>query len=379
MGPISYTQAALFAGCPARYKAERIDGMRQPPSLPMRQGSFIHSVIEKYTMRLMESGEISRKGLAADIASSMWDASGLPNIVRDETMWLCENVARDLVIHRNNVVGVELKIAVDETGAFVAYDSPLAAVRGRIDRLEIQGETMLVWDLKSGRLIDSAKESKQLQLYLAMARALAPMSGNFVGKFYYPRHEAERVAEFGSADLNAALAWAFRIRGAILEAEASGNWKATPGASCADCPIFHSCAERRRLADSMARPVVTEQDAAEALTRVGVLERELLEIREALKLFVEANGPVEVGGLVADIVARQIQEWPVGDLEGVLSRHGLDPQKFLRGDTRKIRRAIMRYPGLGTDLSAIAIDKTHTRLDIRRVGTEKQITAEEPS
>ena len=81
--------------------------------------------------------------------------------------------------------------------------------------------------------------------------------------------------------------------------------------------------------------------------------------------------------LVIDTETTGLDE-EVDEVVQVCIRHGLDPQKYLRGDTRKLKRAITKYPGLAADLSAIATDKTSTRLDIRRVGTETQIIGDQP-
>lgn len=375
MGPISYTQAALFAACPARYKAERVDKMFRGESLPMAQGSFAHEVLEAYGERVLAEGGGSRPDLVGPIFEQMWPASGLPAIVKNETLRLCEEAARQVVLHRENVVGVEVRAAVDVTGALVDYDAPTAAVRGRLDILAVQGgadgPALEVSDYKTGRLIVRIKEDRQLPLYLALARASLPQATSFIGKLIYPRHKAIRTHEFKAADLDGALAWALEIRNRIEDClESVVPWAATPGAACADCPLFHACETRKTRSAQQVQVPTTDEDAADLIIQAGMLERQLSELREVLKLYIEANGSLSAGGLIADIKGQRREEYPLGPLKAVLAQHGLPIDKFLKGDNRAIKKAIIRYPGLGDDLRAIAKDKTISKLDIRRVGVE---------
>ncbi len=382
MSAISYSQASLFAGCPARYKAERIDGIKAQESLPMKQGSFVHLVVEHYSKRVLETGETSKPAIVRGLAEDLWAAGGhgLPEIVKEECIRLAETTARHLSLHPENVVGVELKMALDDEGKLCPYDSPKAALRGRIDRLEIQDgaePVAIVWDLKAGRSIDNPKETVQLPLYAAFARAVSPHVKRFIGKFYYPRHQAERTTEIDDGRIDAAVKWALDIRADIearrltMSLEGSANWEATPGAACQDCPLFWSCEARRSLSERTVQIPTGEQEAAKMLIRAEVIKREYAEIREMLRLFIEANGPILAGDLIAEIVTANRYDWPMKWLQGVLAKHGLDPAEFLKGDTRKLKRAAVKYPGLSEDLQAIVVDKTHTELDIRRVGKER--------
>lgn len=376
MGPVSYTQVSLFAACPARYKAERIDGMRGEESLPMRQGSFAHHVLEVYGKRVLADGGMSRPELLRPIFEDAWPTAGLPEIVRMETLRLCEEAARQVVLHKENVAGLESKLAVDEGGEMVDYDSPRAAVRGRIDVLAVQettqGVALEVVDYKTGRIIVRISEDKQLPLYLALARAVVPQATTFIGKLCYPRHKALRVHEFGAEDLDAVLRWALDIRARIFKAKDEDRFQATPGAACADCPAFWKCEAREKLSAQAVQVPTNDQEAADLVVRAGILDRELGALREALKGFIEANGPISAGGLVADIAAVRRGDYPLADLQGVLARHGLEPTRYLKADSKALKKAVVRYPGLGDDLQGIYQDKTYSKLNIRRLGIESK-------
>ena len=382
MGPISYTAASLFSACPRRYKAERIDGMRPPDTLPKLQGAFLHSVLEEYGKRMLENGEGASVLKADGIFESMWDgvAHGLPLTAKEDCRRLVAVAARFLSFNEETVVGLELRLAVDEGGNLVDWDAPDAAVRGIIDALEIQGDTLIVRDYKTGRLVDDPKSSKQLALYLALARTVHPGISKFIGKLYYPRFDAERVAEIRAETMAGALAWALDVRRKIGENLRGGEfevWAETPGAACAECPLFWSCESRKKISGQELRVPLTENDAQGMVQRAEILERELSETREMLKLYIDANGPIEIGGLVADLKGSHRLTFPIKELLGVLARHGLDYMRYVNGNTKALKKAALKYPGLQGDLDAILDDKTSVKLDIRRIGAEQKIKGEE--
>lgn len=378
MTAISYTAARLFEDCPARYKAERIDGIKAEPSLPMKQGAFVHATVEAYSKKVLEFGE-GGNALARSLGEHLWRnaAHGLPEIVKEECLRLSVTTAEAISLDPDKVIGVEVEIAVDEQGGLVPYDSESAAVRGRIDRLEVsdapEGSALVVWDLKAGRAIENPNESVQLPLYTALARAIQSAS-KFIGKLYYPRHEVERVAEISSDRADAALKWALDIRSKVSALRAArGAWPETPGRGCAECPLYWTCESRKRVAGRHIAIPQTESDAAEMVIKAELLSREISEIKEMLKLFVERNGAIQVNGLVADIAPRYTYKWPVKRLLEVLAKRGIDFAGLVKGDTRRLSRAALKHPGLGDELEAIRDDKTSTALSIRRFGSEPKI------
>lgn len=383
MGPISYSQAKLFSDCPAKFKAERIDGMRPESSLPMKQGSFVHLVTEVYSKRLLETGEASRPELAKAIGEELWakGGHGLPDLVKDDCLRVAERVARHIILVKKDVVGVELEVALDHRGRLVPWDSPQAAVRGKLDRLEAstddQGSYMLVWDLKAGRSIDNPDESVQLALYGALARVIMPTAGRFEGRLYFPRHETERVTELSKSRMDSALKWALDVRAAIVAAKKSGVWNETPGRACSDCPRFWVCDKRKEMAAYQVRIPQTEDDAAEMVLRLEVLGREMSELREMLALFIDRHGEITVGGLVADILPKVTWKFPTKQLLKLLERFRMDPAKYLKSDNRRLKLAVAKTPGLGPALEAIGENETRTQLDIRRFGQESKNIGEE--
>jgi len=377
MGPISYSGAKLFQDCPERFRAEKIGGLRSEATLPMKQGSFIHKVVEAFLTEAIALGVTLER--TTRIGEDLWDAGGheVPEVLRDESLYLASVVARRLVdLRKEPVVGIEIQAAINDALEPVPYDSPLAVLRGRIDKLEmerIEDDLVVdVWDLKGGRVVENPDESTQLAIYCGIARALMPSATKFLGKLYYPRYDSERVSVVSESRMDSAIKWALNIRAKVIELEqAKGAWPATPGRGCHDCPKFWDCDVRRSLsADKIAVPN-TEEEAARMVLRAEVLSRELSETREMLMLFVKANGPIEVGGLTADIVAKHRYKWDVKRLLDLLDKFRLDKSRYLNGDTRKLNTAGGKIAGLRPELDKILTDRTTTELKIKRFGQEQ--------
>jgi len=377
MWPISYSQARLFSDCPARYKAEKLDKMKSEASLPMKIGAFLHTVAEHCAIAIVEGRDVPGEDLGTHALEADWltEAHGLPEALHHDCLRLARQTAKRMTFYPKDVVGIEVNAAVDAIGNVVAYDDPGAAVRGRLDRLDARAEgggtVVTVWDLKTGRAIENPEDSVQLALYGAFARAIEPDAASYMGKLYYPRYDSERSCELSQARMDGALKWAMDIRTEIEQSLAiRGAWRATPGRGCHDCPCFWTCEPRRLLSAEKVTVPQTEADAAAMVIRAEVLSRESAEIREMLQLFIKANGPIEVNGLVADIRARHTCRWPIKELLAVLRTRGLDSMKYLKGDTRKLRATAERLVGFGEDLDRIVDDRTTTELNIRRFGTQ---------
>ena len=375
MSAISYSQARLFSECPAKFKAERIDGIKPEASLPMKQGSFVHAVTEAYSNRLRDIGKEQDVDLALNIAEDLWavGAYSLPEIVKEDCFRLVREVAQNVLIRKAVIVGVECPVALDYRGRLVPFEDQSAVVRGRLDRLEIDNGVLTVWDLKAGRVIDNPAESVQLALYVALGRAISPDIEEFVGKLYFPRHNVERVAKITAGRADAALKWVLGIGAKIKEAKASGVFHETPGAGCSDCPLFWSCEARKRLAvPGDIRVPETEDAAATMVLRAEVLSRELSELRELLKLWVDRNGSIQVGGVVADIGIVNRIKWKIPQLRAFLELQCNEPyfMKYVKGDTTKLKRLAVKYPIFAERMSEFSENKSGTKLNIRRFGSE---------
>ena len=319
--------------------------------------------------------------MALAVAERMWSEGKhqLPEMLREECLRLTAQTAEAIVLCSESVIGIEVMIALDASGKVVPFDSPEAAVRGKIDRLETasgdNGPLGVVWDLKSGRVIDNPSESKQLALYGALAKRVVDLP--LVGRLYYPRYNVEREAPISDRRAEEALAWAMHCRDQIIQCSMMSHWPESPGRGCRDCPRFWQCETRGRL--FRGEPVVPmDEDAAARLMReIDIGARMLSERRDLLRLWVERNGPLAADGLYADLTAVHRYRWHMGKLVDLLQNRGLDYRRFIKADNQRLKKEAARDPGLAALLADLCDDRSSTKLDIRGTGQEPAKLTEE--
>lgn len=369
--PISYSAASLYESCPARFKAERVDKVKRLQPLHLATGIFLHKMTDEYLKVLIKNVDKDPldSGLFFDNRWASDDIhSTIPEVLYQELRDLFVTIAGQLSMRDpSNVIDSELSLAVDEDWKRVEWDSPNAWLRARIDRLEIlDGWGALVWDLKTGHQIDNPAESMQLKIYGAIVAAALPKVQGVTVELYYPRAGITRSYTLGPGDIDAGRRWISAISVDIERSREKNSWPAQPGRSCMDCPVFDSC--QAREVHPRQLPPIDGQEAAELVKRLILVEAERKDLNERLRPWVEANGPVETGGMMVHFIPTRSFEYETEKLWKVLSLHVNDPIKFLKADTDELRKASRKNLPLATALEAIAVDKSRTTFKLTRAG-----------
>lgn len=368
---ISYSAATQFEKCPARFKAERLDGIRGPRPEHLEVGVFLHEVTEHYLKHLQRSNQAVDFPYAAKLFDDMWAdrPTVIPEASYEELRELWKDIYEHLVMRDiAEVVEPELKLAFDTSWKRVDWHAPTAWVRLKIDMLKIGGSWQArIWDLKTGRKIESAEESKQLKMYGAAVLHAFPKVQSVVGELYYPRFGITKSYELQQGDVDEGQRWITGVSNRIQAAAAADRWPATPGPGCQDCPVFASCGARKRV----VAPVATNMGEAETLAaQLVLLGRQFDELNDALKAFVEANGPVEFNGMIADFGLVQRLSWPTDKLLPILKQHAVPSEKVLKADSKKLERFASKNDALRAALQQIVVDRSSTKFQIKMAGTE---------
>jgi hypothetical protein len=81
---------------------------------------------------------------------------------------------------------------------------------------------------------------------------------------------------------------------------------ATPHSACGFCPARNECATRKRT-EAAGLIVTTQESAEEALHTIALMQKSVESLKEALRPYVDANGPIQLGEHGYDYVARYNQ------------------------------------------------------------------------
>lgn len=370
MRPISYSQANLYERCPARYKAERIDGIQAPKSHPLLVGLFMHKVLEMYLDHLIAGGLKSDYAALERFFEEAWKGEQGQVFIESDYVELRELMmnTREGVLLENpaHVVGAELAIAVDIHWNKVEWDDPAAFLRMRLDRLDVDDNgKAIVWDYKTGYKVEAPEESRQLKLYSATVAQLIPRVTSSSGELYYARKEIWRKADYKPDDLEEAKRWILGVYHRISQSLETAHWPATPGAGCGDCPVFEGCEARKTT--TTALPPRSREEAEAILGRYAMNDRERKEMQEQLKLWIAQNGPVETAGIMVELAPTIKKEYPIGLLEVTLKTMGFELRHFIKADTDEIKKKSKKDPQFARQVEAIATEKSTTTFTLRRL------------
>lgn len=370
--PVSYSSAKLFEECPARFEAEKIRKVKGPKPLHMIVGIFLHEVTEAYLKHLQRTQVAHDMAYADRLFAQFWDErpSEIPEAAHEELVGLWETMKLELVMSNiDEMIEAELKLALRADWTRTEWTAEDAWLRLKIDRLEIGGNYIArIWDLKTGHKIETPEESKQGKVYgAALARAFPKVQGVRFG-LYYPRVRQYKEIEFGPKDLEEGARWITGVSKRIDAAAAEGRFRPTPGPACQDCPIFYDCEKRKELST-----VEIPRDsgmAGDLFERLLMVERERGDITEALKQWVENNGPVEVNGMIANYQLKERLEFPIAQLIPILNSRGVGLAKVLKADSKKLEKFARKDDALRVAVEAIKVNKSTTAFTIKRAGSD---------
>lgn len=367
---ISYSSATAYEQCPARYWAERVDHRRAERPLHMIVGVFMHEVTDQYIKQLMSLNLAYDHELARAVFDLAWKTSardGIPEALHEDLSEMMQDIAKHL--SRRDVtrrVDSEVKIALDKDWNRVDYFGHDAFLRMKLDLLEVASGVATVWDLKSGHGVSSAEDSIQLKIYTLGVMAALPGTEKVRVELYYPRKNILHFHENGKAEADEAKRWIMGISRRIDDSFARDYWPERPGTGCAGCPVFKTCA--MRMVTPPALPPSTRDEAVSIAERILLLGVEKDELTERLRGWVDVNGPVDVGDMVAGYGVRAIYEYDMAKLLPILKDHGIDPMKVVKADTRKLAKFANKNQALEQQVAAIAIDKSQTPFGFKKAG-----------
>lgn len=375
---LSHSSIQTFEACPLRFKAEKVDKIKAQPSIPMALGSLVHEVTDVYFKHLVKTGQQSDFAWIEAEAQRAWKARAgeylaLPEILYEDYMGLVYAIREGCSINPRDVVASEQDLAFNERWEKVPWMSKEAFFRAKIDRLELRPDlTARVWDLKTGRKIEKDANTPQTRIYAFLVTLILPEAQKIVADLYFPRKQATYSFEFEVAGLGAVKDWIMRTSDRVEEARAKGDWPARIGPGCRDCPIFGDCPARKATRAALVRPPQDSGEAEALVERLVVMEREREEIREVLKHYVDTNGAVEAAGMLVDYVVSHKLSWPTEELYVMLQEAGLNPLRFLKGDSKLLAREVRKNEALKAKIDAITKDKPSTTFKLLVAGDDDE-------
>lgn len=283
----SHSSIELYESCPWAFRKVKIDGIKRQATEALETGRTVHNQIAGYLERLI------RQKSQTDW---QWAESNPLTASDPDAIW--RKFYQNFALPDMADPGVEKKLGFDQNWQPVEFFDPAVRFRGVIDFHFRQNGLAVVIDWKTNRKIpESIEKNLQLRIYgWAVKQAIYPEVEEILLKLHFLRYGANRQVLLTPDDLATVPQ---ELDAKIARIEADTKFTPTPGSFCRWCGVAPHCPVMvKALAPMEIIHPVSPAEAVQAtqlLLAMQVMEKE---IKENLKTYVQANGPIVVGDLV---------------------------------------------------------------------------------
>jgi CRISPR/Cas system-associated exonuclease Cas4 (RecB family) len=356
----------MFSDCPFAFATKYELGIPEPPTDPLRTGQLMAMTIEKYLAHLVEGKIPTDITELPEIAKRVWSehGAGLPIRVLDEVLRICGNYAASHILDFEHMVGVEVWLPRKGDVDLVLGGR---RVVGKVDELYLYPDEQLavVRDAKTNWSIWSeqeAREKLQARVYPVLVQHALPDVERVRMVFDFVRHGAERVVELTRDEIAEEVE---KLAALIALMQRPGARPATPGARCSYCAYTQRCPTFKSMKRDLTSFTPAGPDEARAIAaETTVLEAALKQRKEALKVWADENGAIELNGVTWGHHLTESPRIDVRELAAFLEGRGLDPldHPAIRVDTTELRKLVRK----NGDLEQLIAWDSSTRFDVRK-------------
>lgn len=330
--------AKVAANCLARYKAEIIDGAGTDG--PYSQlGTAVHAAIEAAFRGTVtgnrEPLDCALEGLDVWIdeheeSVSPWVEIEAMEMLRkayhpDSRLWLRLPHGQTTTVEQTWFLDEEFRPVTDESAA---------AYAGRFDILQYGSDGLRLRDVKTimampGKAFIPA--DIQARVYAMAALAIIPQATEVTFSLILIRHDYETRHVFvrGEPWERQIKRWLRDVRAAVVRAEESDVWPATPGEGCKWCPVRHEC---EALTSLIETGTVSADDCAVGAARIFLAMNALVgDAGRAAKAYAEDGDiPVGIGKALGFVAGVKDKLKPLAHCLAQLRADGVDDEMIAR-------------------------------------------------
>jgi hypothetical protein len=328
-----------------------------------RRGSAFHAAAFHYILGLWETKQRADFELAAAAIHRAHVENPLPN-----EEWLdCESLWARFV--ERFELPLEQFYIAESGGEFMGAEM-------RFDLVLVPNETTLrIPDWKSHWRIPPQSEVEdwfQTFFYLAAARHLYPGFQTYEMSYEFVRFGQSILVSKTHAELDAFVTRIEQIDQAIAEAEQTGVYPATPGKHCGTCRLL---CERANPLRAVPHRLDTYEAAQAAISDYRAITTRAEQLREALMLWGETNGPVRTESLFWGFVPKDHTTYPVREVVKALADAKVEPQFKFEMSASAVKPLLgKKYAPVHDALKALARTTTRTVYGPKPVDDEKDVT-----
>ncbi len=273
-------------------------------------GRLFHRWADTYGKHLITTDRPFDQEQAEIIAGTM--PEGVPldlyEDIQQRFLWW----AKDTTFRNPAQTRTEMKLAFDANGNEVEWDSPAAAIRMIIDKVEFIDGELLITDYKTGRQIkpinELAGKTYTYGVYLKVG-------GKFTKIRYieeYLRHNYTQELEITEEDFKAIPKF---YAGIAKKIEAKTEWGTRVSGKCVDCEAAHVCAAYKAEVEANDLAINNDDEAVALAQKIFTSLDRLGKGKEMLKAYSDVHGAIRFGDQEFGPVQKNKVIWTdLGDL-----------------------------------------------------------------
>lgn len=381
-GPFSFSSLNL---CPFTYKKLKIDGEEGATitRFDTEEGTFMH-LLADYDVHIRLNTPPEDWMSVEDIVDNLCKVHPEAEPFLPQLTDNLHKFRFNFGINKNAYVGSEMQLAADFEMNDVDWDSERAWYRGKVDYLEISGNTARVVDYKNYPTIHPDDEfndlhqsvGRQATGYGSMVMALFPQITEFYYEVYYFRFGFSKVSSYKDDDGEKQLrlvtkeeidAWWRVNQRRMLAMERRTTYPPIPSQkNCQYCPVSAMCdwyVNGRNANDIL---ISEDKDAEDMIQELRVLEEQRKRIRGSLDTFVkDKKGKVRVGELEYGYEEYERRSVNTRKALEACAKAGIDPAKYVTISPTNSSKLIDMMEGEAKELMEEAITEELTTRKIR--------------
>ena len=337
------------------------------------KGTWAHTFLEKYVKHLLDTGENQDTVYGEALFNELWIANPMPPEFKQELFDITVGYINAARFDIEKVVDPEISVNLDWglNQLNNTFDESVW-LRAKIDLLSFYGENnehAIVDDYKSSwRMIPETelRDDTQALIYAWLVFQTCKSVETVKVRFRWIRFKRSTETIFSKCHVDHIegllrdISNQIEYRGSLNETPEKA-WPPVPGEVCTYCPV--QCPIARKLADT--DQIVTSFDQAIRLAQEYiVLDKAYDQRKKLLKLWIDENGPINVGGKAIGYVAEVRKTYDSKTILDTLMGLGLDVEGLFNLTSDGIKEFIKNHPETAALFSSYCTEKSQTKFTI---------------
>lgn len=345
----SYSKIRAWNECPKSYELTYLEKVGRDEGDPLILGSAAHQFFQSW----VESFINAQIQGWPEIALKCWASEPRDQNLYQEYLSICEKFVEHFdfnEIPKEAKTICELEIALDKDLNRCDWMSENVWFRGKIDRIDMIGNTAIITDYKSS--FKGKTDAFQGFIYAWLTSIIYPEITNFKIIIHYIRSDWKEKYEFSKEKLSGIE---FQIKAITETIEGDNKFKAKPGSRCSSCLVAFSCLKK----GSTIKSITNENSAKKIAGDILAAEAQLESKKDLLKAWVSENGEVKLNGETFSFFPYETWKGDTKELVSVLTDNNIEPWGYLKTDTKEIKKLCKTDDTLANSLAqALTISST---------------------